>query len=53
MKINDILKKMQAIWQLMHSKLILSYSKTSIPFVQGKKKKKRKTALNAAQGVPL
>lgn len=36
MKINDIFRKMQGIWHLMHSKLILSYSMASIPCVQRK-----------------
>lgn len=36
MEINDIFKKMQGIWELMHSKLILSYSVTSVPFGQKK-----------------
>lgn len=45
MKINDIFKKMQGIGKRIHSKLILAFSTTSIPFVQ------EENILNTAQGV--
>lgn len=44
MKINGIFKKMQGIWQLVDSKLILAFPITSIPFVQ------EENTLNTAQG---